>query len=76
MATFQDGEPSTTTLRFARIPAERAAEFAERLDQLAIEFIDERRGGDTVFGMLLALAPTNQPALRDDRPATEEASHG
>ena len=44
--------------------------------QLAIEFIDERRGGDTVFGMLLALAPTNQPALRDDRPATEEASHG
>lgn len=76
MARFRDGEPSTTTLRFARIPAERAAEFAARLDQLAIEFIDERRGGDTVYGMLLALAPTNQPALRDDQPLAEERGDG
>lgn len=65
MSTFRDGEPSTTTLRYARIPKDRVAEYAVRLDALAMEFIDERRGGDTVYGLLLALAPTDQPALAD-----------
>jgi DNA-binding transcriptional ArsR family regulator len=65
MDTFRDGEPSFTTLRYARIPAERVAEYIDRLDALAMEFIDERRGGGTVFGMVLAVAPTDQPALGD-----------
>ncbi|MFT3853097.1 MAG: winged helix-turn-helix domain-containing protein [Ilumatobacteraceae bacterium] len=65
MSTFRIGDPSLTTLRYARIPEDRVAEYAARLDALAMEFIDERRGGDTVYGLLLALAPTDQPALRD-----------
>ena len=65
MATFRSGDPARSTLRYARIPAGRAAEFAARLDALGMEFIDTPRGGDTVYGLLLALAPTDEPALRD-----------
>lgn len=65
MAKFRDGTPGYTTLRFARIPAARVEEYAERLDALAMEFLDEPRGGDTVFGLLVALSPTAEPALRD-----------
>jgi len=65
MATFRDGEHGTTTLRYARIPAERVDEYARRLDALAMEFVAEPRSGDTVFGLLLALAPADQPVLKE-----------
>ena len=65
MDTFRDGDPSFTTLRYARIPAARVAEYVQRLEDLSMEFLDERRGGGTVYGLLLALAPTEQPALAD-----------
>ena len=55
----------------ARIPAERANEFAERLLQLALEFVAEPRGGDVEYGMYLALFPTNRLAARP--PAEEQA---
>lgn len=51
---------STFTFRHARIPRERAAEFAQRLDALALEFIDEPRGGDVEYGLYLAIFPTNR----------------
>jgi DNA-binding transcriptional ArsR family regulator len=52
--------PAGATYRRARIPAERAAEFGERLKQLSLEFAAEPRGGDVEYGMYLALFPTNR----------------
>ena len=78
MADFRAARPGFTTLRYARIPVERVDEFARRLDALAMEFLDERRGGDAVYGLLLAVYPTNQPALagsRTDR-TTADDRHG
>ena len=66
MTTFRPDDTSLITLRYARIPKARAKEFAARLDALAMEFIDTRRSGTTVYGLLLALSPTDQPALKDD----------
>jgi DNA-binding transcriptional ArsR family regulator len=50
------------TFRHARIPRERAEEYAHRLDELALEFISEERGGDVEYGLYLALFPTNRLA--------------
>ena len=55
-----------STLRHARIPSERAEEFAARLDALGLEFIDLPRGGDVEFGLLISLYPTTR--LSTDRP--------
>jgi len=66
-----DGAPTGVTYRRARIPTERAAEFAERLMQLALEFVAEPRSGETEYGMYLALFPTK----RSVAPPTEEDSH-
>ena len=44
---------------------ERMEEFIARLDDLALEFASARRGGDTVYGLLLAAYPTNLPTLKD-----------
>lgn len=57
------GDDSMSTLRHARIPAERAAEFNRRLTDLSQEFITAERGGETVYGLLIALFPTDQPTL-------------
>lgn len=53
------------TLRYARIPDERADEWAERLADLAEEFTTEARGGETTFGLVLAMYPTDRPHLPD-----------
>ena len=52
---------ATSTYRHARIPAERAAEFGERLHRLALEFVAEPRSGDTEYGLYIGLFPTNRP---------------
>ena len=54
------------TSRVARIPVERAVEFADRLVALTDEFIESPRGGDTVFGMLCGVYPTDHPAFPDE----------
>lgn len=65
--------PTYTTYRRARVPVERAAEYSRRLHELALEFIDEPRGGDIEFGMYLLLHPT----IRSTRSATPpEPTHG
>lgn len=54
-----------STLRHARIPDSRAAEWVERLTDLVSEFTAEARGGDTTYGLLIALYPTDRPHLPD-----------
>lgn len=56
-----------STLRYARIPEERSGEWAQRLADLAEEFTAEERGGETTYGLLLAMYPTNRPHLPDSR---------
>ena len=57
------GADTFSTLRHARIPAARASEFAERLNELALEFAGAERGGDMAYGLLLALFPSDLPTL-------------
>lgn len=60
----------TSTYRHARIPEHRVEEYATRLLELAVEFADEPRAGDTEYGLYLAVFPTNRlprrPATGDD----------
>jgi hypothetical protein len=56
-----------STLRHARIPDERAAEWAGRLEDLAQDFTAEGRGGETTYGLLVAMYPTRRPHLPDTR---------
>ena len=74
LQVFVPGEHGYSTLRYARIPAERVDAFAERLDALVLEFLQLERSGDTVYGLLVALQPTDQPALPERR--DEEADRG
>ena len=66
-------------LRHARIPAQRAAEFWERVDALTREFAQLPRSGDTVYGFAAGLYPTDYPTLPDtedefiDRSAQRQA---
>ena len=50
-------------LRHARIPRERVREFWEQLLTLSQEFTQLPRSGDTVYGFVAGLYPTNHPTL-------------
>lgn len=50
-------------IRHARIPRERAAEFWERVFQLTHEFMQLPRSGETVYGFVAGLYPTEYPTL-------------
>jgi len=52
-----------TIFRHARIPAEHATEFWERVMELAREFAALPRSGDTVYGFAAGLYPTDYPTL-------------
>jgi DNA-binding transcriptional ArsR family regulator len=68
-----------TILRHARIPAERAAEFWERVvDALTREFAQQPRSGDTVYGFAAGLYPTDYPTLPDpdDESGNRSADEG
>jgi DNA-binding transcriptional ArsR family regulator len=54
-----------TSLRHARLPAERVAEFWERVEDLVREFAQLPRSGDTVYGFAAGLYPTDYPSLPD-----------
>jgi DNA-binding transcriptional ArsR family regulator len=61
-----------TVLRHARIPRERTKEFWERVLGLVQEFSQIPRGGDTVYGFVAGLYPTEHPSLppkEDEVPA-------
>jgi DNA-binding transcriptional ArsR family regulator len=50
-------------LRHARIPRETAVAFWSRVDEVVREFAQLPRGGDTVFGLVVGLYPTDHPTL-------------
>src|ERR671936_593818 len=52
-----------SSLRHARIPEERAADFWQRVDALLREFAQLPRSGDTVYGFAAGLYPTDFPTL-------------
>jgi hypothetical protein len=66
-------------LRHARIPAQHAAEFWQRVDEVVREFSQLPRSGATVYGFAASLYPTDCPTLPDtddepvDRTAQPEA---
>lgn len=64
--------PMMSTLRYARIPEERAAEWAMRLGELTQEFAAEPRSGEVTYGLLAALYPTGRPHLPDSEGAPDE----
>jgi DNA-binding transcriptional ArsR family regulator len=59
-----EGEASMVTLRHARIPHDRAAEFAAEMLSVAEEFAASERGGDTVYGFIVGVYPTDRPSLK------------
>lgn len=62
-----EGDPLPVfTSRAVRIPTDRAVEFAERIVELAEEFIAVPRGGDTVYGFLAGVYPTDLPSLSEE----------
>ena len=52
--------PGIFTMRAVRIPEDRAAEFAARLNDLALEFSRTPRSGQHEYAMLLGLFRTNR----------------
>jgi len=63
-ASLKD-EASLTSVRFARIPSEQAEAFGRRLTALLDDFVAEPRDGDVVYGLLVALFPTDRRQLPD-----------
>ena len=51
------------TLRHARIPADQANAFAERVTALAVQFTRLPRGGDVVYGFVAGVYPTAHAIL-------------
>lgn len=72
----RDAEPAArrdalrSTSRHVRIPEDRIDEFWERMLALCDELTRAPRSGDTVFGVIAAVYPTDQPTLPE--PDTEE----
>lgn len=60
-------------IRHARIPRERAAEFWERVFEVAHEFTRLPRSGDTVYGFVAGLYPTEYPTLPEQDEGTGTA---
>jgi len=61
-----EDEASMITLRHARIPNHRASEFGAEMLRVAEEFAAEERGGETVYGFIVGVYPTDRPSLRED----------
>ena len=55
------------TMRHARIPAELADEFAERVMALATEFTRLPRGGTREYAFLAGVFPTKRPVAPEER---------
>jgi DNA-binding transcriptional ArsR family regulator len=67
-------EWGTFTYRRARVPHDRVVEYTRRLNELALEFIDEPRGGDVEFGLYLGLFPTNRQPRNPSRATDGEVA--
>lgn len=62
-AAAHEADDLRAIIRHARIPRERAAEFWERVFQLAHVFMQLPRSGETVYGFVAGLYPTEYPTL-------------
>lgn len=60
------GKPAASTFRQVRIPDERVEEWIERLTDLVTEFVDQERGGDTRYGLVLGIFPTTKPVVGEE----------
>ncbi len=54
-----------STVRHARIPAQSAAQFWQRVEALIREFTQLQRSGETVYGFAAGLYPTDHPTLTE-----------
>jgi predicted ArsR family transcriptional regulator len=61
----EDSVGHLSSLRYARITDHRAREWEERLGTLLRDFTTEDRGGETTYGLLVAMYPTERPHLPD-----------
>src|SRR6266511_4080357 len=64
-APAHEADDLRSMLRHARIPAQRAAEFWQRVNAVVREFSQLPRSGDTVYGFAAGLYPTDYPTLPD-----------
>ena len=71
-AMVSDDIPSGFTMRSVRIPDEVAAEFCDRVMELALQFSRAARGGTREFALLAGIFPTNRPVAP---PHEEEPTH-
>ncbi len=62
---YTHGAPMMSTLRYARISEDRAAEWVMRMSELTQEFASEPRDGEVTYGLLVAYYPTDRPHLPD-----------
>jgi DNA-binding transcriptional ArsR family regulator len=62
-----------STLRHARIPAQSAAQFWQRVEELIREFTELPRAGDMVYGFAAGLYPTDHPILPEAQSAQQSA---
>lgn len=68
------GDRMLSTIRHARVPAERAEEFFDRVLELAREFTALPREGEVVHGFVAAVYPTDLPTLPPVDESDEEAT--
>jgi DNA-binding transcriptional ArsR family regulator len=59
-------------VRHARISPERAREFWDRVFELVHEFMQVPRSGDTVYGFVAGLYPTDHPTLPESNDDPEQ----
>jgi DNA-binding transcriptional ArsR family regulator len=62
-----DDDKMQSTIRHARIPKSRREEFWKRVTDLADEFSALERGGETVYGFVAAVYPTDHPTLPEPK---------
>ena len=60
--------------RHARITRQRANEFWQRVDEVIREFSELPREGDTVYGFVAGLYPTEHPALPEREPGPDQVT--
>jgi DNA-binding transcriptional ArsR family regulator len=64
------------TLRHARIPGDRARDFWDRVERMAIEFTQSSRDGDVEYAFYAGVFPTNRlvaPRKQSTRPSKRKA---
>jgi len=62
----REDEDAFFTIRHARIPAARIQQFAAEIIQIAEDFAAAEPGGDTVYGLIAGVYPTDRPSLKED----------